>query len=197
MTAPQPPAGTSRVYPTAVRHIRTRFGSRQASDLLQNLFAAELVVPSRCLWIVSPWISDIAILDNRANSFSTVAREWPRIRTRLVGVLAHLIRRGTGVVIATRPDEHNVEFLIRLRTAVGETDRLRVHQTRSLHEKGLLGDRYYLSGSMNLTHNGITFTEEVVHFFTDAANVAATRQTFVSRWGLAGAWIHSDDYPSR
>ncbi len=186
MTTPQPTVETPGSNANPARHIRTRFGSRQVGDLLQNVFAAELVVPSRCLWIVSPWISDIVVLDNQANAFTTIAREWPRARTRLVSVLAHLIRRGTGVVIATRPDEHNIEFLTRLEAAIGKTDRLRIHRTHSLHEKGLLGDRYYLSGSMNLTHNGITFNEEVIHFFTDAADVAPTRQTFVSRWGIAG-----------
>jgi phosphatidylserine/phosphatidylglycerophosphate/cardiolipin synthase-like enzyme len=184
---PLPTSGGHDSDRAAPRHIRTRYGSRQVTDLLQNVFAAELAAPSRCLWLVSPWVSDIVILDNRANSFSTVARELPRTRTRLAGVLAHLIRRGTGVVIATRPDEHNAEFLTRLRAQVGQTERLLVHQTHTLHEKGVLGDRFYVSGSMNLTHNGITFNEEVLHFFTDAATVASTRHTFVSRWGVTGA----------
>jgi phosphatidylserine/phosphatidylglycerophosphate/cardiolipin synthase-like enzyme len=186
VTLPQFKATAPGTDPSLVRHIRSRSGARQVGDLLQNVFAAELVVPSRCLWIVSPWISDIIVLDNQANAFTTIAREWPRTRIRLVSVLAHLIRRGTGVVIATRPDEHNIEFLSRLEAVVGETDRLYIHKTHTLHEKGLLGDRYYLSGSMNLTYNGITFNEEVVHFFTDAPNVASTRHTFVSRWGIVG-----------
>lgn len=187
MTTPRSFTGTPGTGSSAVRHIRSRFGSRQVSDLLQNLFAAEIVAPSRCLWIVSPWISDIVLLDNQTNAFTTVAREWPRTQIRLAGALAHLIRRGTGVVIATRPDDHNIEFLTRLEAAVGKTDRLKIHKTHSLHEKGLLGDKYYLSGSMNLTYNGITFNEEVLHFFTDAANVAATRYTFINRWGVASS----------
>jgi len=177
---------------SSTRHIRGRYGSQQVADLLQNIFAAEVVAPSRCLWLVSPWISDIVILDNRANSFSTVAREWSRTRTRLSAVLSYLIHRGAGVVIATRPDEHNTDFLARLRASVGETDRLRVHQTHALHEKGVLGDRFYFSGSMNLTHNGITFNEEVLHFFTDPQTVAATRHAFVHRWGNAGAEVHCE-----
>jgi hypothetical protein len=166
-----------------VRHLRTRFGPRQVSDLLQTIFAAEMVAPSRCLWIVSPWVSDVPVLDNRAGGFSTIAGDWPRARTRLAAVLAHLLYRGTTVVVATRPDEHNLEFLDRLALLGTDTGRLCVHRTHTLHEKGILGDGYYLSGSMNLTHNGISFHEEVLHFFTDAASVATSRQALSSRWG--------------
>ena len=38
--------------PTYSRFIHTRFGARQVTDLLQAIFAAELVMPSHCLWIV-------------------------------------------------------------------------------------------------------------------------------------------------
>ena len=36
-------------------------------DLLQTIFAALLLSPSRNLWLVSPWISDIPVLDNRTD----------------------------------------------------------------------------------------------------------------------------------
>ena len=47
-----------------VRYIYSRFGSRHVADLLQAIFAAEILRPSARMWIVSPWISDIPVLDN-------------------------------------------------------------------------------------------------------------------------------------
>ena len=39
-------------------------------ELLESLFAAELLSPSRCLWLVSPWLTDLELLDNRAGAWS-------------------------------------------------------------------------------------------------------------------------------
>lgn len=161
------------------RHIHTRFGPRQVVDLLQTIFSAELVAPSRCLWIVSPWISDIPILDNSTNSFTSLVGDWARARVRLSAVLGYLLRRGTAVRIAARPIEHNQDFFTQLRQQAGTNAfRLQITETESLHEKGILGNGYYLSGSMNITHNGISFNDEVLHFFTEAETVAANRHLF-------------------
>lgn len=168
------------------RHIHTRFGPRQVTDLLQVVFAAELVAPSRCLWVVSPWVSDIPILENRTNTFTTLAGEWERSQVRLAALLARLLQLGTTVHVATRPDEHNRDFLSRLAgLASAAEQRLCTHLTETLHEKGILGDRFYLSGSMNITYNGISFNQEALHFATDAATVASHRHLFTEWWGGA------------
>ena len=44
-------------------------------DLLQMLFLSELLAPSRCLWLVSPWISDIPVIDNRIERLSRLRAE--------------------------------------------------------------------------------------------------------------------------
>jgi phosphatidylserine/phosphatidylglycerophosphate/cardiolipin synthase-like enzyme len=172
------------ISPNADRHIHTRFGPRQVVDLLQTVFAAELIAPSSSLWIVSPWISDIAILDNSTNAFSTLAGDWARSRVPLSIVLGHLLRRGTTIRIAARPIEHNDAFFAALLQQAGDGGaRLRVEKTDTLHEKGILGDGFYLSGSMNITHNGISFNDEVLHFFTNPETVAANRHLFFQWWG--------------
>ena len=76
---------------------RTR-SSTEAASLLANLFAAELVSPSECIWLVSPWISDIQILDNEASAFDPLNRWGPRV-VRLSEVLATLAAYGSSVVI--------------------------------------------------------------------------------------------------
>ena len=37
---------------------------------------AELLRPSTHLWIVSPWVSDVPLIDNRARQFGTLAPDW-------------------------------------------------------------------------------------------------------------------------
>jgi hypothetical protein len=165
------------------RIIHSRTGDQQLSDLLQTVFTAELLEPSRCLWLVSPWVSDIPILDNRANAYLTLNSQWPRSDIRLNAVLAALLDMGTTIHLAVRPDHHNRDLVERLRARdPGREWPLFVHHAEDLHEKGLLGDGFYLSGSMNFTYNGIRINEEAVHFHTDPAIVAENRLVLARRW---------------
>lgn len=184
---PAPRAGASvasgQGEPPPPRYIFSRFGSRQVADLLQTIFAAEILSPSRCLWLVSPWVSDIVVLDNSANTFTTIEPGWARTRVRLSAALLHLLAAGTYVHVATRPGEHSRDFLMHLRELGGSTGRLRIHEPPELHQKGILGDWYYLGGSMNLTFTGVTVNDEALHFTTDHATVAQHQVAFRAHWG--------------
>lgn len=161
---------------------------REAERLLQTVLLAELVSPSEVVWLISPWVTDVAILDNRTGAYAGVEPTWGRRGISLVEVLAALLRRGAGVVVATRPDTHNLRFAQRIEAAaraVGRTDRLIVHRDdrESLHEKGLLGDDYYVSGSMNVTESGIRLHDEAIKLDLDPEAVAQARLHFRQNYG--------------
>lgn len=160
----------------------------EARDLLQTIFASELVAPSHCLWIVSPWISDVPVIENDALSFRLPDVSWGRRSVRLSEAVVELARRATMIILATRPDSHNRIFLQQLEQAcadAGCSSRLRVHFAEALHEKGIVGDGFYLGGSMNMTHNGLELLEEALHFTIDPEIVAQARVRYFDRWGGA------------
>jgi hypothetical protein len=159
----------------------------EALDLLGALFSAELISPSICLWLVSPWISDVDIIDNTAGTYSALTRHGRR-PIRLTEVLVTLATEGTQVVVATTSDTHNDTFRRRLRLLasdlrVDDDIRVVVDATGSLHTKALTGDNYALLGSMNITHNGIHLREEHIELRTDAAYVAQARMDAFDRFG--------------
>lgn len=161
---------------------------REAERLLQTILLAELVSPSEVMWLISPWVSDVAILDNGTGAYVGAEPTWGRRAISLVEVLAALLRKGVGVVIATRPDAHNMRFVQRLESAArsnGCSERLIVYQDdrERLHEKGLLGDDYYLSGSMNFTESGIRLHDEAVKLELDPQAVAQARLHFRQNYG--------------
>lgn len=166
------------------RYIHSRLSSHQVPDLLQAIFVAELLTPSRCLWLVSPWISDIPVIDNSANTFLCLEPSWSRDRVRLSQVLSTLAEQGTTVHIATRPDPHNRSFIEGLKARIDRMDvAMRFHITEELHAKGILGNAYYLAGSMNFTYNGIALNEEALHYQTAPEVIAEQQVIFESRWG--------------
>lgn len=161
--------------------------ANEAADLLAGLFSAELCCPSVCLWLVSPWISDVELIDNSTGGFDALAR-YGRRPIRLAEVLATLAESGSHIVVGTTTDSHNKRFLQRLQILAGD---LRVEErltisidpSENLHTKALTGDDFALSGSMNITFNGIQIREELIDLRTENSFVAQARMDAFDRFG--------------
>ena len=181
--------------PTSGRQIFKQGSSGDVAALLQTIFISEIIRPGSSLWLVSPWISDIPVIDNRTGGFLHLEPRWPLGPVPLSEVLATALRRGTRLHIITRPPRssfapndpgnHNERFLNELTQRIPEDALLciRKEEEQNLHIKGLLGDRFFLSGSMNFTFNGITLNEEFVRFTTNQEEVAQARLAFRQAWG--------------
>ena len=78
------------------------------------MFVAEVLQSSEEIWIVSPWISNVVLIDNRTGNFDALNPEWGRREIRLADVLATLMARGTLVNIITRSDASNDAFRTRM-----------------------------------------------------------------------------------
>jgi phosphatidylserine/phosphatidylglycerophosphate/cardiolipin synthase-like enzyme len=151
-------------------------------ELLQTIFAAELLAPSRFLWLVSPWMRDIPVLDNTTGSFSALCPDFPPTEVRLSLVLRQLLARGSRLVIAARPDPGNSQIYDSLR-GVGDEGALVFHQRAELHAKGIVGDAFSLVGSMNLTYNGLDRLTEMLIFETNRTSVDQLRLLFQGEYG--------------
>lgn len=150
-------------------------------ELFQILCLAELLDPSEEMWLVSPWISDPVLLDNRGGGFDSVNPQWRRREIRLSDFAVQAMTNTTRVVVVTRPDVHNETFIERLRERASETgvrERLEVILAERLHVKGILTAAGLLSGSMNLTYSGLELNDELVLFETSPEAVAQARLAF-------------------
>ena len=156
--------------------------TRAIRDLLQSLFALELLRPSRRLWLGFGWISDIEILDNRARQFSALYPDWPATQIRLSAVVEALVAKGCEVVVLIRDDANNRSFIEKMRP-LARSGAVRLVIAPDFHEKGLLGEDYVLSGSMNLTWNGVTVNDEHILLRTDPPAVAERRLQLEEKWG--------------
>lgn len=171
-----------------VRSLRTTaFGSREElADALQCLFVSEVLMPSTPLWIVTPWISDVPIIDNRAGRFAGLIPALPERWIRLGEIIEQQLIRGGSLVVACRPDGHNRSFTDQIQRRSRDLDReqrVRISLSPELHEKGILFANAFLSGSMNLTYNGLRRLEEVVHLTDESDAVARARAAYQDSWG--------------
>lgn len=169
---------TRRIFKSAVT------SQNLIRELLQLMFLGELLAPGgERAWLVSPWISNILLFDNRAGGFGSVNPEWGGREVRLVEVAINLMARGTSLGIATSFDLHNDAFIATVGEAAEEaglSERLLIVQRHRLHVKGVLLKRGLLTGSMNLTYNGLELNDEMVVYDTDAKTLAEARLNFES-----------------
>ena len=159
---------TSRRLFTADRAER-----RALREVIQSVFALELLCPSNEFWLVSPWVSDIPVVDGRTGQFRDLAREWGRRWYRLGEVLLEMARRGCSVTVVTRPDQIRPPFLSE---DVGAG--LRIVPRDNIHAKGIVATGYCLVGSMNFTQAGIDRWDELVTLDCSDAAVAELRMRF-------------------
>lgn len=160
--------------------------SSEVASLLQSLLATEFLRPSKTIWLVSPWISDIPILDNTTGDFEALGHWGPR-HVRLSEVLASLAVAETTIVVATTSDRTNEQFLgnlTRMVGAFGADGRLIIHGDQAdLHEKAFTTDASLIFGSMNFTYNGVFIRGELVEFTTDPERVSDARLDNHHRFG--------------
>jgi hypothetical protein len=157
-----------------------------AQDLLISVLTAELCYPSSDLYMTSPWISDLQILDNRKYQFSAICAAWPPGFIRLSEVLVELAKRKTRVHIVTSTADGSRRFVDRLRYLQKQAgiphDRIIAQEFSEdygelKHSKGVIGDSYRFHGSMNFSNAGVDpdKNDESVRLETNSEDVASAR----------------------
>jgi hypothetical protein len=165
---------------------RQRQGIR---DVMEGLLAAELVQPSSVLWLLSAWISDIEILDNRTRAFSALRPDWAPTQIRFSQVIEGIADRGGRVAVVLRDADHNESFIHKLKTVQRQQPgRVGIALAPDAHDKSLIGDGYILSGSMNFTQNGLSINDEHVLLRIDREAAANRRLSLHQRWDPLLRW---------
>ena len=167
----------------------SRYARNEARELLQSIFVAELLRPSREFWLVSPWLNDIAVVDDTVGAFSALRGDTGRTEMTLTSALVYMAEAGTMVHVATRPGQ-SVDFLRALEQHLAHStarDCVQLKEVPNLHTKGLVGDDYRLIGSMNFTFNGIELNDEALRFDRDPSAVVQIRLEFERQYGGDGA----------
>jgi hypothetical protein len=139
----------------------------QLTEVLRSLIALELMAPSETISLISPWISDMPLVDNRFGQFRAIMPEMGKTQLGLVDVLITLAERGCQVRVMYRPHVPQTEgFLRRLPPFI------KCKAIEHLHEKGLICNHFYLRGSMNFTYSGVNLNEESIELTTQPDQVA-------------------------
>ena len=163
--------------------------SRSMQDVLQSLLLSELICPSSELWILSGWVTDIDVIDNRARAFSGICPDWPPANIRLSKILETLVILGAKVFVVMRNVDHNKEFHRKLKEIQSTTPKkLGIAIEETAHEKAIVGDDFIFVGSMNLTISGLTSNDEFMRLEVDQSMAAQRQLELRWRWEKVLKW---------
>jgi hypothetical protein len=171
----------------SIRRVMTSGDGRNpaVTAIHQLFFLSELLSPSKPLWIVSAWLSDIPVTDNRGGELLGAAPGLPARELSVLELIAELVGRGGQVRVVVRDEPHNAPVLAGLdelarRSTAGK---LHVGVRPDLHDKILASERLVIDGSMNLTHSGTSKNEEGLRVVSDPEDVAIQRHELARRFG--------------
>ena len=159
------------------------YGSRQVKETLSDLLISLILKPDD-VWLVSPWISDFDLLDNRSRGWDTVSPEWGARNVRFSELLAASVDSGSSLRIVTNSKEMNLRFYEQVVSAIRTGRSVARLESDTLHTKGLLCSSFFLSGSMNFTYSGTHKNDENVVLTTDSSTISEARIEFEDRYSL-------------
>jgi hypothetical protein len=162
--------------------LHNELGLRQLKETLSNLLIGS-IFSSGDIWLVSPWISDFDLLDNRSGDWSSLEPGWGTRMVKFSELLILLIESGRRLHLVTNYDKINDAFIERLEVAMIASSSLRVVKSDKLHTKGLLSPSYFLAGSMNFTYSGTHINQEQVQLNADADSIMEAKLEFEVLYG--------------
>jgi phosphatidylserine/phosphatidylglycerophosphate/cardiolipin synthase-like enzyme len=154
-------------------------------ELLAWVFAAEAVNPSTHIWIAMGWISDVVIFDASQGQFDAVSGRGTSGRVHVSDLLVIMARKGTKISVVTRPDSSNQVFLEALKRKARGTEaqsRIQLHLSPEVHHKNIVGEDWFIDGSMNLTANGLDNNVESLTLMVDRNAAAELRTNIREQW---------------
>jgi hypothetical protein len=154
--------------------------SQQVLSLLNSIFALELFSPSEEIYLYSPWVTDIHLLDTAYGQFRSVLPETESTQARLSTLLNTLESRGTEVYIIARPSSGSRNYTDTFINRLDE--KIHVKHIEDFHEKSLVTEHFYFRGSMNFTYSGIYRNKEHIELSTNPAKIAQARVNAKQIW---------------
>ncbi|MDA7686505.1 phospholipase D-like domain-containing protein DpdK [Pseudomonadales bacterium] len=163
--------------------LQNELGMRQLKETLSNVLLGLSQCPET-LWLVSPWVTDFDLLDNRSNNWSNINPSWGARKVRFTELLIFAVECGCKLNLVISDDVKNDAFVNRLKTVITDKQALSIIISDTLHTKGLLTSSLWLAGSMNFTYSGTHRNQEQVHLHMSKDVILEVKLEFEQAYGV-------------
>ncbi|AMJ72282.1 PLD-like domain protein [Enterobacter cloacae] len=158
--------------------------------VLREVLSAQLVgliLQPEPIWLVSPWVSNFTLLDNRAGNWDSIDPAWGGREVDFVELLACAVNNGAQLSLVTRNVPISRTFVKALEHQLNKNADYRLEWREHLHTKGLLTQHFFLKGSMNFTWSGVNRNEECVELSSDPHMIGDAMAAFEEQYQFSGS----------
>ncbi|MDN4128922.1 phospholipase D-like domain-containing protein DpdK [Pantoea ananatis] len=156
-------------------------GQRQLREVLSAQLVALIMQPEP-IWLVSPWVSNFRLLDNRSGNWDSIEPAWGGREVDFIELLVCAVNNGASLSLVTRDQPLNRDFVTALKKRLNNHADFRQEWRNQLHTKGLLTPHFFLRGSMNFTWSGVNRNEEFVELNSDPHAIGEALAAFESQY---------------
>ncbi len=156
-------------------------GKRHLKEVLSAQVAGLLMKPE-LIWLVSPWVSDFPVLDNRTGDWDVLEPSWGNREISFMELLASAANSGCPLRLVTLNDGKSQGFISQLKNRLLDGVDCKYLASSSLHTKGLLTSCFFLKGSMNYTFHGANLNDEVLELTNDGTMISEALLEFEERY---------------
>jgi phosphatidylserine/phosphatidylglycerophosphate/cardiolipin synthase-like enzyme len=161
-------------------------GQRHLKEVLSAQMAGLFLRPKR-IWLVSPWISDFPVLDNRTGDWDTLEPSWGNREIGFLELLASAVNNGCPLRLVTQNDGKSLSFINQLQNRLLSCADYKYLASDTLHTKGLLTRHFFLRGSMNYTYHGARLNDEILELTNDGTIISEALLEFENRYQFEDA----------
>jgi len=141
------------------------------TSLLSLLLRNNLDKP---IYIASPWITNLRLLDNRLGDFADLFPDDSNKSWILLSDYLRRLSKHAEIRIITLDNLRSRNFVHGLDAPNNQTIKTK-YAADEFHEKGILAPYFYLEGSMNLTAQGLTKRGEKVIYHAEINNIRSSK----------------------
>lgn len=168
-----------------VRRIMTKTfsGKRQIREVIASMLISEILNPKE-VWLVSAWVSNFDLLDNRSGAFDALNPGWGHRMLTFFEVLETMVDAGCTVNVVIKDHETNTSALHEIRSKLATSHNVNLKLSEELHVKGLLTKDALLSGSMNFTYSGTNRNDELMTLDRSEEAIADAFREFTTAYPM-------------
>lgn len=179
-----------------VRRIMTKTfaGKRQIREVIASMLISEILNP-REVWLVSAWVSNFDLLDNRSGAFDALNPSWGHRMLTFFEVLESVVDAGCSVNFVLKDHETNTSALTEIKAKLATSHNVKLKLSEELHAKGLLTKDALLIGSMNFTYSGTNRNDELMTLDRSEEAIADAFREFTTAYPMGGLTTEHQEEP--
>ena len=147
------------------RDIHSSDGGKKVRDFLSSMFSTLLLKRDheKPIYLISPWISDFLIFDNKFSQFQDLFRNQPQVAEELEIKFSDILLElsaNHSIRVITSDETSSKTFLDKIDGS--NNIEIRKQSPQMDHQKAFLSELFYFEGSMNFTYYGVYRNKEKI-----------------------------------